>query len=180
METKLFRLKVKRFKSSVSIDIKMIYLLILFAVASAPNGFSQNNELSDAEKQKIKSEIQQRIDEYCDAFSDMDKEWFRGFWAGKELVFAGDGKLLKSFDTAIAEPIDNLSANYKELIYCNLSTEDIIVLGQNAASCVVTYDWRLLMTSGDTLQSKGSWLYVFVKNDNQWKVVHTAGTHIYY
>lgn len=179
MKTKLFQLKIKKFESSVLIGNKTFLLLMLFAVAINPNGFSQNDQLSETEKQRIKSEIQQRVDNYCDAFKRMDKKWFRSFFAD-DIVYAGDGKLLVGYDKAIAESLDHLSENYKKVFHCNIFNEGIRVLGNTAASCAATYHWRILMNPGDTLQAKGSWLYVFEKNGNQWKVVHTAGTHIYY
>lgn len=80
---------------------------------------------------------------------------------------------------------DKFSIQIKDLIhtdevnYIEQNEPFVYILARDAASYTMEYRWSLTMKSGDTLNAKGSWMYVFKKFDDTWRVVHSAGAHIY-
>jgi hypothetical protein len=54
-----------------------------------------------------------------------------------------------------------------------------IARANDAASFSMEYEWSMISKDGNTVNAKGSWMYVFKKFGEAWKVVHSAGTHLY-
>lgn len=161
--------------------MKTIKILIPIIATICISSCTQKSELSEAEKLRIAKEIQVRANGYSEALKSKDLSWFQSFWSDEEdFVFAGDGQVETDYEATMTQPLENLFQNLEEVIHFEFTNGHIYVLGRDAASYVANFDWGMVMNTGDTLQAKGSWLYVFRKTDDQWKVVHSAGTHIYY
>jgi hypothetical protein len=47
------------------------------------------------------------------------------------------------------------------------------------ASYAMSYRWSFNMKDGSVLSADGSWMCVFRKFEDGWKVVHSAGAHVY-
>ena len=138
------------------------------------------NEITEEEKRIIVEEIQERVENYPEALKRKDLEWFHDFWSNEEdFVFAGDGLVSTDYDASITQIYLDVFPNLEEVLHFEISNGHVSVLSKDAASYVLNFDWGLII-SGDTVQSRGSWIYVFKKSDDQWKVVHSAGTHNYY
>ena len=158
-------------------------IILFFSIISIVllSNCSIEQDISEEEKQQISTEIKNRLQGYSNALQLKDLEWFQGFWSNEaDFVFAGDGQLKTDYDATITQACNDLFHNLKEVLHFKFSNDHITVLNKDAASYVVNFDWGMLMHSGDTVQSKGSWLYVFKKSNDQWRVVHSAGTHNYY
>ncbi len=59
------------------------------------------------------------------------------------------------------------------------SNEHVYVLARDAVSYSLEFEWSMTTIEGDTLKSRGAWTYVFKKFEDTWRVVHSAGTHLY-
>lgn len=160
------------------IKIKQYSIIVTAIILFSCN---QSANLSEEKKLAIIKEIQQRLDGYPEAAKRGDTLWFHNFWADvKEFTFAGDGQILTDYETTITKPYRESLSKMKEILYFKYSNGHGYVLDEDAVSYVTNFDWGMQTKSGDTLRAKGAWLYVFKKLDNQWKVVHSAGTHKYY
>ena len=101
------------------------------------------------------------------------------FWANTEgFVFAADGALVTGYDNYSVQ-ITDMIPNTNKVNYIEKTNPHVYVLAKDAASYAMEYRWSFTMKSGDTLAAKGSWMYVFKKFDDTWRVVHSAGAHIY-
>jgi hypothetical protein len=139
-----------------------------------------NIDIPENDKKAISGEIQDRLNGYPEALKNKDIEWFRSFWSDEPgFIFAGDGEIVTDYESFIHE-LENVLANQKEVLHFKLSNDQINVISRDAASCVVKFDWGVVTISGDTLNARGSWLYIFKRSDDQWHVPYSAGTHIFY
>ena len=146
--------------------------------------FSSCNEtdiISDEEKIKIEKEIKERLDGYPAAFNRHDIDWFHNFWSNeKGFVFAGDGAVTTNYDSSVTKAYLDGFTQVKTFLHFDWSNGHAYILSRDAVSYATNFDWGLVMASGDTVKSRGAWLYVFQKKSGIWKVVHSAGTHSNY
>ena len=160
--------------------MKTIEIFLLLVVIFAFSNCTQEVELSEAEKLTISEEIHNRANGYLVALINKDLSWFQSFWSDEvDFVFAGDGQIQTDYDAVITKPLTELFQNLDEVLHFEFSNDHVYVLGRNAASYATNFSWGMVI-SGDTLQAKGSWLYVFKRSNDEWRVIHTAGTHTYF
>lgn len=151
----------------------------LFLVAcEAPT--SDGTRPSPIDEASIREAVSDRVGAYVEAIKAGDLQYMRGFWADDpEFAVAGDGTLITGYDPWVAS-FEELVAATDSVAYVEiLGDPAITVLGPDAASYAMTYRWRFEMLDGSTLSAEGSWMYVFKQSDGVWRVVHSAGTHIY-
>jgi len=135
--------------------------------------------MSEQEKDAIAQAVEARIADYTDAIKQLDIERMLDFWADTEgFVFAGDGLLTVGYDK-YAEQLREAISNTAEVTSLAHKKPYIYVLSKDAASLSMEYEWSMIDKAGNTINAKGSWTYVFKKFDDVWKVVHSAGTHLY-
>ncbi len=79
----------------------------------------------------------------------------------------------------IADATRDWFANIDTVSSCSMTNGHPYVLAGDAASFTTEYEWTIVTTAGDTVTAHGSWTYVFKSFDGEWKVVHSAGTHLY-
>jgi ketosteroid isomerase-like protein len=96
----------------------------------------------------------------------------------EEFVFAGDGLLVVGFDK-YAVRLRNVISNFTEVTGFEYKEPHVYVLSKDAASWSMEYEWSVTNKEGNSVNAKGSWMYIFKKFDDAWKVVHSAGTHLY-
>jgi len=75
--------------------------------------------------------------------------------------------------------LDGLFDEIQSFTKIKFSDLEVYVYSENAASCSIGFEWSFINTAGETISSHGSWLYVFTIFDEEWRVVHSGGTHIY-
>jgi hypothetical protein len=137
--------------------------------------------LTEEQKRSITSELTQRLDGYHQAAIKKDTEWFRTFWLkSSDFAVALDGDYITDYDPWFEEYYAKALPTIKEILHFRFGEGRAAILNENAASYATTFDWGMVTTSNDTIRSKGSIVYVFVRNDGVWKCVQTGGTHKYY
>ena len=155
------------------------FLFLLCLLITQGCGNNSTEVLTEQEKAIITEEVKARVVDYIDAFKKLDKERMLDFWANTEgFVVAGDGSLVVGYDKYTIQ-INDLIPNTDKVNYIEQNEPHVYILARDAASYTMEYRWSLTMKSGDTLNAKGSWMYVFKKFDDTWRVVHSAGAHIY-
>jgi len=160
--------------------MKPIKLYLAIGLLAILSSCSNGDSVSDEERASITKEIQERLDGYANAVKRKDLEWVQKFWSDeKDFVLAGDGELSTDYNSVVVKDYGDFFTTMKEMSYLDWNNGHALVLNQNTVSYATKFDWQAVMESGDTIKSRGSWLYLFKKSDGQWKVVHSAGTHIY-
>jgi len=155
------------------------FLFLLCLLITQGCGNNSTEVLTEQEKAIITEEVKARVVDYIDAFKKLDIERMLDFWANTEgFVYAGDGALVVGYDKYSIQ-IKDLIPNTEKVNYIEQNNPHVYVLARDAASYAMEYRWSLTMKSGDTLNAEGSWMYVFKKFENTWRVVHSAGAHIY-
>ena len=152
-------------------------VLLAFICLSSLQGCVRESraELSDAERRAIAEAVQQRMDGYCKG----DLDFLNGFWADTPgFVIAADGGIQEGY-SYIRDANRTWFAEKPQTIYCSMSNGHVYVLSPEAASLATEFKWGIVTAAGDTVESYGSWMYVFAFLDGQWRVVHSAGTHNY-
>jgi ketosteroid isomerase-like protein len=134
---------------------------------------------SAEEQAAVEAEVEQTIDAYNEAVRRMDLDGMFALWAQEEgAALAADGKLIAGFD-AYADYVRQMLGDVTEIVELEDWNPHTYVLGPDAASHAVEWRWALAGAAGDTVRSQGSWLYVLKRFDDGWKIVHSAGTHLY-
>jgi len=162
---------------------KLLMILPLVILLCFVFGCQQGEEvaeiLSNQEKEIVAQAVEERIADYIDAIKQLDIERMLSFWANTEgFVFAGDGLLTVGYDT-YAEQLREVISNTAEVKSISYKKPHVYVLSKDAASLSMEYEWSMTDKEGNAVNAKGSWTYVFKKFDDVWKVVHSAGTHLY-
>ena len=154
-----------------------LFLLSLLITQGCTNNSTE--VLTEQEKAIITEEVKARVVDYFDAAKQLDHERMLDFWANTEgFVSAGDGSLVMGYDKYMIQYKD-FNSNIDKVNYIEQYNPHVYVLARDAASYAMEYRFSFTMKSRDTLNAKGSWMYVFKKFDDTWRVVHSAGAHIY-
>ena len=160
--------------------MKLIKFYLTLGLLAVLQSCSNGDNISDEERATMTKEIQERVNGYSEAVKRKDSDWIQDFWSNdKDFVFAGDGKIETNYDSIMIKEYRDAFKTIQEMTYLNFSNGHGLVLSKNAISYATNFDWQAIMVAGDTIKAKGSWLFVFKKSDGQWKVIHSAGTHIY-
>ncbi len=148
-------------------------LLLVLACTSPPRG-----ELTSAESELIRAEIQQVLDDYVEAVKRKDLDAQLRFWSDSgELVFAGDGAILGGYDEWAAD-LKRYTDETEEWQRYDWHNIHIAPLSRDAASATIEFDVLKTTTDGGTWARTGSWTYVFKRFSDGWKVIQTNGHHI--
>ena len=157
------------------------YLILLFVFAILTLGCNKTTEvvLTEQQKKMLSKEVEARVLDYMDAVQNLDLERMLDFWSNSEgFAMAGDGILTVGYDKYAAQ-LKEIIPNTREINQFEKKNPQIYVLANDAVSYAFEFKWSMTMASGDTTNAKGSWLYVFKKFDDTWRVIHSGGTHIY-
>lgn len=160
----------------------MRYILILpvfvFFIQGCGRISKEENVMNEQEKATVAMQIELRVADYIDAYKQLDLDRMFDFWADTEnFAYAGDGSLVVGYDEWAARSRDNISKVVK-VNSMEIKNPQIYVLAKDAASYAMEYNYSMTMESGETMNVKGSWMYVFKKFHDAWRVVHSAGTHL--
>jgi ketosteroid isomerase-like protein len=128
----------------------------------------------------IANAVEEKVSGYSDAIKRLDVDAMLDFWANTDsLVLASDGSLIVGYDkwAPMLREIISKTTEVSNIEFKNLNT---YVLSKESASISLEFEWRMINEVGDTVKSKGSWIYVFKQFNGNWKAIHSAGTHLYY
>ena len=136
-------------------------------------------ELTAADKASIAEALEERVSGYAEAARRRDVDYMLGFWADvDEFVIAGDGELTVGYD-AWADFIRQSIVEFPVVNSITTRNPHVYVIGLDAASYTVEFEWSMTSAEGETTSARGTWTYVFRHLDGEWRVVHSAGTHLY-
>ena len=151
----------------------LVFLLVVFMACSS------EKPLSDEEREQIKSEVSERVKEYRLLYKNKDLEWVRDFYMDtEEFTIVTDNKVRRATSVDVVEQVyADLFSNMKELLYSNSSNENTYVIGKNAASHIIDFDVKRITNNNDTIQVKGTMLFVLEKKNGKWQVPHASVVH---
>ena len=136
-------------------------------------------ELSTEEEARIAEEVDATVREYLSAIQSLEADRILGFWADVEgFAMARDGTLLVGYEPW-ADLVRTFVETTFEVTHIEISNPQVYVLARDAASYSVEFEWSMTSAEGVTTNATGSWTYVFKRFHEGWRVVHSAGTHIY-
>jgi ketosteroid isomerase-like protein len=137
-----------------------------------------DDSLNSETRETVRQEVRQVLEDYREAMLSRDFDTRIAFWSDSEdFVFAGDGRILGGFDAWKKET----TRHYEETDHWEIwdwQNVQILPLSADAASATVEFRFRWVDTHGQTHNSRGAWTYVFRRENDGWKVVHTNGTHV--
>jgi ketosteroid isomerase-like protein len=154
--------------------------VVIFLAAALSQGCAPPPaEFSEADQASIAEAVQLRVDGYCQAVLNKDVEYLAGFWADVPgWVSAWDGEIKEGY-SFIQGTLQTWAEGPREAFYCSMANSHVYVLGPDAASLATEFEWGMVGAEADTTEAYGSWMYVFARLDGEWRVVHSAGTHLY-
>ena len=162
-------------KNKLLLPIKISVLLLLF-LTRCSNKESLQTELSNSEKDDIKKEIIQIVDNYFESVKSNDIEEILIFWSNSDdFIHAGDGSIFGGYKEWSSYLREWTNPDRKWL-YWNNKDIHVIVIDRIAASYTMNFE-NAFIEKGDTIKVKGSWTYVFRKENSEWKVVASNGMH---
>ena len=135
--------------------------------------------MTDQEKTEVVTGVSAAISEYVEAVKNMDLEAAGEFWADDpEFVIAGDGTLVASYDEWMSQ-IKGLWDGTAKVNSFEFFNPHVYVLANDAAAYSTEYKWSITSHAGETTNARGSWTYVFKHLNGRWRVVHSAGAHLF-
>ena len=153
-------------------------VVVIVVVCSACQG-GASTEFTAEEQAEIKQTLTQRLSDYAVSVQQRDIAAMMDFWADVDgFVIAGDGELTVGHDVFESGIRQNI-VNRPTVNHFSFTDPHVYVLGRDAASYSVRFDWSMTTTEGDTINARGSWTYVFKRFEDAWRVIHSAGTHLY-
>ncbi len=136
-------------------------------------------ELSAEEKARIGEEVDATVRHYVSAIRSLDADRMLAFWADVEgFAMAGDGALIVGYEPWAAQ-IRTLVETTSEVTHIEFRNPQVSVLTGDAASYSVEFEWSMTSLEGVTTNASGSWTYVFKRFPEGWRVVQSAGMHVY-
>lgn len=143
------RLTLKRIYHHLMIG----YICFLLTSCNKPDNLSEESKVT------ITQAVENRVNGYAEAVKRHDTDWLLNFWSSeKDFVIADDGELVADYESGIAKPTRDFISNLKEVLYFEFSNGHAYVLNENAASYTTNFDWGVVLLSGDTIKSRGTWL----------------------
>jgi ketosteroid isomerase-like protein len=151
--------------------------LIALILLCFTNGIhAQSDQLTQQQKDQIKSEIKSIYDNYCSKWTGLDAEGIAPFYSS-ELVVVFD-TLLMDRDTYISGWSDYTKTS--ETIKLRPIYLDIRILTKDFVIATWSGDVARLMKSGELITTKpGLWTDVWKKIDSQWKAIYEHGSGNY-
>ncbi len=160
--------------------VRVKFTLLICAVIIQACTPPSPSAMSEQERAAVAEAVAQRVEGYVDAISTLDLDRMLQFWADTdEFVFAGDGSLTVGYDVYAAQLREAIGST-AQVNSIEIREPHIYVLSSDAAAYSMEFEWSMTSVAGDTTRSRGAWTYVFKRLDGEWKVVHSAGTHLYY
>ena len=157
--------------------IPLVFLLCFtFSCQQGEEVAEESSQMTDEERASVAASAEQALSDYVEVMKQMDwNRMFEFFVDGDELVFAEDGTLKSGKDT-IVENIKEKTGAIKKINSIEHPKKHVYVLSRDSAVITVEFDQSFTLVTDDIVRQHGSWIYVFHRINNEWKIVHTGGT----
>jgi ketosteroid isomerase-like protein len=154
-------------------------VITVFSVWLLISGIALADDQIPAEaRETVIAEVGQALDNYSNAMLTHNYDSMAAFWSTSEdFVMAGDGRILGGSD-AWVKLMDQYYEDFDKYYVWDYQDVHILPLSEKSAVATVEFRFRWHTVKDETMNSRGSWTYVFRKEDGVWKVVHSNGTHV--
>ncbi|MBW7995316.1 MAG: nuclear transport factor 2 family protein [Candidatus Glassbacteria bacterium] len=160
--------------------VRAMFAFFVCAVIAQGCAPASPDVMSEQEKAAVAESVGKRVEWYVAAIRTLDLDRMLQFWADTDgFVFAGDGSLTIGYDAYAAQLRDAIGST-AQVNSIEIRDPQVYVLSRDAAAYSMEFEWSMTSVAGDTTRSRGAWTYVFKRLDGKWKVVHSAGKHLYY
>ena len=125
----------------------------------------------------IKKAVEDRATKYVNDMKALNIDKMLSFWADtEEFVAAPDGNMVVGYSIFADRQIQKFT-EISSVEKVDIDSIHIYVLAKDAASFTFRFNWGMTKKTGEKIESEGTWTYVFKLFDDEWKVVHSTGTH---
>jgi hypothetical protein len=161
------------------IVIPLVFLLCFtLGCRKAEEVVAESPDMTDEEKASVAASAEQALSEYAEVMKRMDwNRMFEFFVDGDDLVFAEDGKVSFGKDVIVGN-LREKTAAIKKINSLEHTNKHVYVLSKDAAVISLEFDQSFTLVTDDIIRQRGSWIYIFHRINNEWKIAHTGGTRI--
>jgi ketosteroid isomerase-like protein len=155
-------------------------LILCFTVGcqKAEEVAAESSQMTDDERALVATSAEQALSDFVEAMKQMDwNRMFEFFVGGDDLVFAEDGTISSGKDTIVANLKEKTGA-IKKINSLEHTKKHVYVLSKEAAVITIEFDQSFTLVTEDIVRQRGSWIYVFHRINNEWKIVHAGGTRV--
>ena len=139
---------------------------------------AEETQMTEEARASVSASVEQAFSEFVDAMTQTDwNRMYQFMLEGDEFVFAADGEVISGKANFLNSHKEATGA-VKEFNTIEYPQKYIYVLSKDAAVITIEYDESYTSVSDDIIRLRGSWIYVFHRINDEWKIVHTGGTHI--
>lgn len=129
-------------------------------------------------KLEVKNEINHVLENYRIAMLTRDYDAMISFWSNSaDFVMGSDGHIIGGYEDWIAETTRHYENSIK-IKQWDWENVHILPLSDSAATVTLEFEFKSVDLNSDIYHAIGSWTYVFKKEDENWKVIHSNGHHI--
>jgi len=149
-----------------------------FGCQKAEEVAEESSHMTDEERASVAASAEQALTDYVEAMKQMNwNRMFEFLVDGDELVFAEDGTLKSGKNTLVGN-LREKTAAIKKINSLEHTNKHVYVLSKDAAVISLEFDQSFTLVTDDIIRQRGSWIYIFHRINNEWKIVHTGGTRI--
>ena len=156
----------------------VLLVCFVFGCQKQVEEVAEGSQMTEEERASVSASVEQAFSEYVDAMTQMDwNRMYQFMIEGDEFVFAADGEVISgkaNFLNTHKEAIGLV----KEFNSIEYPQKYVYVLSKDAAVITIEYDESYTSVSDEKIRLRGSWIYVFHQINDEWKIVHTGGTHV--
>lgn len=136
--------------------------------------------ITEQEKQTIIEEIKSLLDEYPKALERKDIAWIEQSYADHpDFVVALDADFRTDREAWIRETYREAFKSLDSILHFSFHDGIGHVINRDYVVYTTKFDWGIVLNA-DTIQSRGSGTYLYMKDEGTWRALQLSGTHEYY
>lgn len=140
-------------------------------------GWSADPQLSSQDEARIAEEVRATFQTMRDAIIALDLDRALAlFDESSPPVHSVDGQIFVGMDE-IEPAYRSGMEGVAEFNRVDIVTQQLEVLGPDAASYAFSFEESFQTVEGDTLEIRGVWTLVFHRTPEGWRIVHSAASH---
>ncbi|WP_242156849.1 YybH family protein [Aestuariivivens sediminis] len=158
--------------SSHQIAIFSVLLILLITQKVSSQSSDKKWEL------QVKNEINSVLEKYRNAMLSHDYKDMISFWSNSDdFVMGSDGRIIGGYQDWVVETTHHYE-NTLKFEQWDWENIHILPLSKSLASVTLEFEFKSIDLKNNIYHAIGSWTYVFKKDDDSWKVIHSNGHHI--